>query len=78
MIDLGTLGGLHQHHHELAACCPQCDRWHVLPLAELVAAGHGARRLPIRVRCQVCGEVGRLQVRPPVPVRSVGGWIAPP
>lgn len=43
MIDLGTLGGLHQHHHELAAYCPQCDRWHVLPLAEMVAAGADTR-----------------------------------
>jgi len=51
MIDLGSLGGLHQPHRELAAYCHHCDRWQVLPLAELVAAGHGARRLPIRVRC---------------------------
>lgn len=47
----------------------------VLPLAEMVAAGHGARRLPIRVRCRDCGEVGELQVRPPVPTRGPSGWM---
>ena len=78
VIDLGTLAGLHAHDHQLAAYCPHCDRWEVLPLAELIAAGHGSRRLPIRVRCQHCGEVGRLQVRPPVPTRGPGGWTEPP
>ena len=76
MIDLGTLAGLLKHHHQLAAYCPRCDRWRVLSLAELVAAGHGSRRLPFTVRCRDCGEVGKLQVRPPVPTRSpVGGWM---
>jgi uncharacterized Zn finger protein len=77
MIDLGSLTGLHTHRHQLAAHCPRCDRWRVLPLAELVAAGHGSRRLPIVVRCQDCGEVGQLQVRPPVPIRGAGGWMEP-
>lgn len=75
MIDLGTLAGLLEHEHQLAAYCLRCDRWRVLPLAELVAAGHGARRLPLVVRCQSCGEAGRLQVRPPVPTRGPGGWM---
>jgi len=78
MIDLGTLGGLLKHGHQLAAYCPRYDAWRVLPLAEMVAAGHGERRLPIRVRCRDCGEVGRLQVQPPVPTRGPGGWVAPP
>jgi hypothetical protein len=43
----------------------------------MVDAGFGDRRLPIRVRCQVCGEVERLQVRPPVPTRGPGGWMEP-
>ncbi len=77
MIDLGTLAGLHRHQHQLAAYCPACDRWVVLDLAALVATGVGERRLPIKVRCQVCGEVGRLQVRPPVPTRGPGGWMEP-
>ena len=77
MIDLGTLAGLYRHQHQLAAYCPCCDRWRVLPLAELVAQGHGARRLPFKVRCRDCGEVGRLQVRPPVPTRPASvGWIS--
>jgi len=75
MIDLGTLAGLHEHGHELHAYCPRCDTWRVLPLAQLVAAGHGERRLPIRVRCRDCGQVGQLQVRPPVPTRGSGGWM---
>ena len=77
MIDLGSIAGLHQHNHELHAYCPCCDRWRVLPLAELVAAGQGERRLPIRVRCHTCGEIGQLQVRPPVPTRGPGGWMQP-
>jgi len=76
MIDLGSIGGLHSHDHQLAAYCPRCDAWRLLPLAGLVAAGQGARRLPVRVRCQVCGEIGRIQVRPPVPTRGPGGWMA--
>jgi hypothetical protein len=76
MIDLSTLAGLHEHRDQLAAYCPRCDRWSVLPLAELVAAGHGSLRLPVPVRCSACGSPGQLQVRPPVPTRSpVGGWM---
>ena len=75
MIDLGTLAGLHEHRHELAAYCPRCDSWRVLPLAEMIAAGQGTRRLPIRVRCRDCGEVGELQLRPPVPTRGPAGWM---
>jgi len=78
MIDLGSIAGLHRHQHQLAAYCQRCDRWAVLDLAALVATGVGERRLPIKVRCQVCGEVGRLQVRPPVPTRGPGGWMEPP
>jgi len=75
MIDLGTLAGLHRYGHSLAAYCPRCDQWRELPLAELVAAGHGSRRLPFTVRCRDCGKVGQLQVRPPVPTRGPGGWM---
>jgi hypothetical protein len=76
MIDLGTIAGLHEHDHQLAAYCPRCDARRVLPLAETVAAGQGARRLPIRVRCRACGEFGQLQVRPPMPAWiSSNGWI---
>jgi len=77
MIDLGTLAGLHRHGHQLAAYCPRCDRWQTLPLAELVAAGFGARRLPVPVKCSTCGSPGQLQVRPPVPTRGPGGWMGP-
>jgi len=77
-IDLGTLTGLNENHHQLDAYCPRCDKWRVLPLAELVAQGHGLRRLPIAVRCQECGSPGQLHLRPPVPTRSpVGGWMEP-
>ncbi len=75
MTDLGTLGGPHQHHHELAAYCHHCDRSHLLDLAQLVATGHGPRGLPIRVHCLICSEVGQLQARPPVPTRGSGGWM---
>ena len=79
MIDIGTVAGLLEHQRELAANCPRCNRWAELDLAPMVAAGHGDRRLPIKVRCSVCGEVGRLQVRPPVPIRSGSdGWVQTP
>jgi len=77
MIDLGTLAGLHGHRHRLDAYCPRCDRWAAIDLAAMVEAGLGERRLPIKVRCRDCGEVGRLQVRPPVPIRGQGGWMEP-
>ena len=75
VIDLGTLAGVHAHDHQLAAYCPRCDAWRVLPLAEMVAQGKGSLRLPLRVRCRDCGAIGRLQVRPPVPTYSnPHGW----
>ncbi len=76
MIDLGTLAGLHERGHELRAYCPRCDRWATLPLEKLVADGKGGLRLPISVRCAVCGGAGRLQVRPPMPAWSnTNGWM---
>ena len=78
MIDLGSIAGLLEHDHGLAAYCLRCDRWRVLDLAGMVEQGKGPLRLPIRVRCRDCGDVGRLQVRPPVPTRSPTGWIQPP
>jgi len=77
MIDCSTLAGLLEHDHELAAYCSRCDRWSVLPLADLIAQGKGSLRLPVTVRCRDCGEAGRLQVRPPVPTRAQGGWMEP-
>jgi len=75
MIDLGSIAGLHSHNHPLHAYCPTCDRWAALPLADMIAAGQGSRRLPFKVRCRRCGAVGRLQVRPPMPMHStVNGW----
>jgi len=61
MIDLGTLAGLHQHNHELHAYCVACDRWREIPLAELVAAGLGDRRLPIKLRCSSFGSAKQPQ-----------------
>ena len=78
MIDLGTIIGLLEHDHGLAAYCSRCDRWAVLTLAEPVAQGKGSLRLPIKVRCGDCGEAGTLQVRPAVPTPGPGGWIMPP
>ena len=77
MIDLGTLAGLYEHRHRLAAYCPRCNRWAEIDLAAMIDAGLGDRRLPLRVRCRARGEVGRLQVRPPVPTRGPGGWMEP-
>ncbi len=77
MIDLGTVAGLHARRHELHAYCPHCDRWHALDLGRLVDAGWGPRRLPLGVRCRDCGRPGRVQVRPPCPLRSrAAGWAS--
>ena len=47
-----------------------------LPLAVMVAPGKGSLRLPLRVRRRACGELGRLQVRPPAPTRAGSvGWV---
>jgi len=78
MIDLGSIAGLYEHEHELRAYCPRCDRWAVLLLAELVRQGKGSLRLPIPVRYRDCGDVGRLQVRPPMPKHHPSvGWVGP-
>ena len=79
MIDRGSVRGLYEHDHELHAYCPRWDRWRVLDLAGMVAAGIGYRRLPLAVRCQNCGERGRLQVRPPVQTIDPHqrGWMEP-
>jgi hypothetical protein len=50
----------------------------VIDLDRMVRQGRGSLRLPLVVRCRECGEAGQLQVRPPMPTRSVGDWIAPP
>lgn len=78
MIDLGSIAGLHAHEHELHAYCLRCDRWQAIDLGRMVCEGKGAMRLPLRMRCRVCGDVGQLQVRPPVPTRSSMGWMSPP
>jgi hypothetical protein len=78
MMDLGSIAGLHRHQHQLACYCSRCDRWALLDLASMIDAGHGERRLPIQVRCQDCGEVGRLQVRPIMPLwTNSNGWMEP-
>jgi hypothetical protein len=51
MIDLGSIAGLHARKHELHAYCQSCNRWSVLPLADLVAQGRGSLRLPFTARC---------------------------
>ena len=78
LIDLGSIAGLHEYAHQVAAYCQRCDAWRVLPLGEWVNQGKGSLRLPLRVRCRNCGEVGQLQVRPPMPTWSnANGWIEP-
>jgi hypothetical protein len=78
MIDLGSVRGLLEHDHELHAYCARCGRWRELDLGRMVALGQGDRRLPLRVRCLRCREIGLIQVRPPMPTRSPAGWINPP
>jgi hypothetical protein len=66
MIDRRSVADLHRQHREQVCYGHRFDRWAVLDLAAMGAVGLGSRRLPIAVRCRVCGDAGRLQVRPPV------------
>jgi len=78
MIVLDTIAALNEHRHELHCYCPRCERWVQLDLARMIREGRGSMR-DFRVRCRECGEVGRIQVRPPQPKRSdAAGWISPP
>ena len=78
MIDLGSIAGLHEHRHELHAYCATCDRWSVIDIERMIRDGYGERRMPIRVRCQLCGEAGQLQVRAPMPMwTNSRGWMSP-
>jgi ribosomal protein L37E len=80
MIDLGRIAGLYTHGHQLHAYCRRCDRWKVLDLAQLIVEGQGDRRLPVTVRCRRCGDVGQLQVRPPMAdwTGVLSTWGGPP
>jgi hypothetical protein len=77
-IDLGSIAGLHARQHTVHAFCCHCDRWRELDLEILVQRGLGGRRLPLLVRCLRCGRRGMVQIRPPTPTRSAGGWMDPP
>jgi hypothetical protein len=74
MFDLGSIEGLYARQHELHASGGRCDRW----LGRMVHDGHGSRRLPLAVRCGDCGEIGHLQIRPPISTRRSTDWIAQP
>ena len=79
MIDLGSIGGLYERQRELHAYCHRCDRCRALDLEAMVRLGLGSKRLPLHVRCRVCGEPGQLQVRPPMPQwGNQTGWMSPP
>jgi hypothetical protein len=78
VIDLGSIAGLHEHQHELHAYCCHCGRWGKLDLDQLVRQGKGSLRLPWRVRCLRCGELGQVQVRPQMPRwGNPTGWLTP-
>jgi hypothetical protein len=76
---LGRSDSLRKRDHQLADHCQHCDRRALLDSAAMIDASLGDRRLPITARCHVCGELGCLQIRPPVPMRSgIVGWSDPP
>jgi hypothetical protein len=79
IIDLGSIAGLHAREHEVHCYCTHCERWRVLDLQRLIAIGKGETRLPLRVRCLRCRELGEVQIRPPMPQHSTSArWLAPP
>ena len=78
MIDLGSIAGLHEHQHEVHCYCSKCERWRPLDLQRLIAMGKGGTRLPLRVRCLRCLQLGQVQIRPPMPRhRTASGWVMP-
>jgi hypothetical protein len=76
-IDLGSIAGLYDREHELHAYCPRCDRWAVLPLAQMRLRTTSGETAPLRVRapCANFGEgitvsqgaTARQRFRPPTP-----------
>jgi hypothetical protein len=79
MIDLGSFAGLHARDNDVHCYCNHCERWRVLDLQRLIAVGKGETRLPLRVRCLRCRQLGETQIRPPMPRHSTSaGWLAPP
>jgi hypothetical protein len=73
MVNLGTLRGLYERRHQVAAYCPSCRHWAVLDLEGMVRAGRGDMPVKaLRPRCRRCGREGEKQVRPPVPDFSTG------
>ena len=66
MVTLDTFPALHEHDHQLAAYCATCERWAVLDLERLIAAGRGdycfVGRKP---RFSYCKSPGVWQLRPP-------------
>lgn len=74
-ITLDSLAHLLEANHGLVAYCPTCRRWADLDLARLVREGHGERRLVgFKPRCRACGELGKIQVRPPQPTWGGASW----
>jgi hypothetical protein len=66
MVTLDTLRALHEHEHQLAAYCPTCERWAVLDLEQLIAAGRGDYVfVGWTPRCSYCRGPGSWQLRPP-------------
>ena len=60
MIDLGSIAGLHERQHQLAAYCPPCNRWAVLDRAKTVREGYGK----VRRACIIASGIALLPVTP--------------
>lgn len=67
-IRIDTFASLLKHGYGLDCYCPGCQRWASTDLAMLVRNGLGDRPAHrCRPRCRKCGELGRWQVKAPVP-----------
>jgi hypothetical protein len=54
-----TLRKVHNAGYQLCADCPNCNHYAFLYLPQLLAAGHGERKLlGLRVRCSRCQHRG--------------------
>lgn len=66
-IVLDHLSTLAAHGYTLAAHCLPCNRWCDFDLPAIIERYGDRKVVGMKPRCSVCGERGKLQVRPPMP-----------
>ena len=66
-IPIRTIDDLARYGYSLALNCQPCDRWVVLDLEEMQAAGRGQQSyVEMIFKCSKCGGKADKQLRPPL------------